>query len=106
MRMMSSKSSSAGAAHGGRAGDAGVGEDYVEFAEFFGDLLEDGLAGFGVGDVATEADGVGAEVGEGGVEGLLISTGDGDMGAFLNEETGCGEADAAVASGDKGFLSC
>ena len=104
--MTSSKSSSAVLPTGVDAGDAGVGEDDVEFAELFADLLEYGLAGLGVGDVAAEADGFGAEVGEGGVEGLLISAGNGDLSAFLDEETGCGEADAAVASGDKGFLSC
>jgi hypothetical protein len=49
---------------------------------------------------------LGAEAGEGGVEGLQISAGDGDLGAFFDEPTGCGETDAAIASGNKGFLSC
>ena len=106
MRMICSKSSSAVLPDRGGAGDAGVGEDDVEFTEFFGDLLEDGLAGFGVSDVAAEADSVGAEIGEGSVEGLLISAGDGDLRAFLDEETGCGEADSAVTSRNKSFLSC
>jgi hypothetical protein len=69
-------------------------------------LLKDGLAGFRVGDVALERDGIRAELGDRGVEGLLIAASDGDLCAFLDEETGGGEADAAVASGDKGFLSC
>jgi hypothetical protein len=37
-----------GAAGRSAAGNAGVGEDDVEFAELLADLLEDSLAGFGV----------------------------------------------------------
>ncbi len=95
-----------GAANLGCAGNACVGEDDVELAELFAYLFEDGLAGLGVGDVALEADGVGAELGDGGVEGLLISASNGDVSAFFNEEECGGETDSAVASGDKSFLSC
>jgi hypothetical protein len=37
---------------------------------------------------------------------LLIATRDRDLSAFRDEKAGCGQSDAAIASGNESFLAC
>ena len=70
------------------AGDAGVGKDYVKFPEIFGEGCEEPLAAFRNGEVSTVAACVGSELSDRLIQGLLVATGDGNQGAFRDEETG------------------
>ena len=88
------------------AGDAGICEDDVEPAEISGKCCEEPLAVFGYGDVCAVAARARSKFGDSFVQRLLVTAGNGDLGAFRNENAGSGKTDAAVASGDESFLSC
>ena len=88
------------------AGDAGICEDDVEFAEIFGKCSEELLAVFGYGDICTVPACARSEFGDGLVKRLLVTSGNRNLGAFSNEKAGGGKTDAAVSSGDESFFSC
>ena len=88
------------------SGDAGVGKDNVEFPEIFGQGCEELLAVFSNRDVCTVATSVWSEFCHRFIERLLVATGNGDLCAFSNEESGCGQTDATVTARDKSLFPC
>jgi hypothetical protein len=93
-----------GRAGGRPAGDAGVGKHHVEFPEIFGQGCEELFAVFRNSDVCTVATHVWSEFCYRFVERLLVATGNGDLCAFSNEQSGGGQTDATVTAGDKGLF--
>jgi hypothetical protein len=92
---------------GGSAGplDAGIVERHVDPAVGVHRDIEGSLHLAGVGDVATDGDGLAAGFGDepGGFGvGLLVGVGDDYRGAFAGEREGGGAADAAGGTGDEG----
>ena len=95
----------------GRAGrrpasNACIGEDDVKFAEVFGEISEELLAVFHNCNVGAIAVRFRSEFGDRFIQCLLIATRNCDFRAFRDEKAGCGQADAAVASGNESLFAC
>src|SRR5262252_340213 len=88
------------------AGDARIGKDDVKFAEILGECREEPLAIFRNGDVGAVAASVRPKFSDGFVQRLLVATGDGNLRAFSDEKSCCGQTDAAVTAGNKSLLAC
>ena len=88
------------------ASDAGIGEDDVKFAKVFGEFSEELLAVLRNRNVGAIAVRFRSEFGDRFIQRLLITAGNCDFSAFRDEKAGCGQADAAVASGNECLLAC
>ncbi len=84
------------------AADAGIGEDNVKIAKLFSRFSESFLRGCNIGHVDLQRQHVATKSFDGGGKGLWIAAGNGDLGAFVDEDAGGGKADAAVSAGDDG----
>ena len=95
-----------GAASRCTAGDAGIGEYDVELAEILGEFSEELLTVLRNRNVGAIAVRFRSQLGDRFIQCLLIATRNCDFSAFRNEKAGCGQADAAVASGNESLLAC
>lgn len=88
------------------ARNACIGKDDVEFAEVFGEFSEKLLAVLCNRNVGAIAVRFRSQLGDRFIQCLLIATCNCDFRAFRDEKAGCGQADAAVASGNESLLAC
>src|SRR5215472_17980963 len=87
-------------------GNTCVGENDIELAESPGKIPEEPLAVRCHCNVSAIAVCARAEFGDRLIQRLLVAAGDGDFGAFCDEETGSGKTDAAVTSSNEGLFTC
>src|SRR6185437_5575295 len=87
------------------AGDAGIGEDDVKLSEIFGKLNKKLLAVLRHSNVGSVAARTRSQFRDCSIQGLFVTARDGDLSAFGNKKTRCGQTDAAVASGNQSFLT-
>ena len=79
-------------------------EDDVKFAKVFGEFSEELLAVLRNRNVSPIAVRFRSQLGDRFIQCLLIATRNCDFRAFRDEKAGCGQADAAVASGNESLL--
>ena len=95
-----------GRASGRPARNACIGEDDVEFAKVFGEFSEKPLAVLRNRNVSAIAVRFRSQLGDRFIQCLLIATCNCNFRAFRDENAGCGQADAAVASGNESLFAC
>ena len=88
------------------ARNACVSEDDVKFAKVLGQFNEELLAVLRNRNVSAIAMRFRSQLGDRFIQCLLIATRNCDFGAFRDEKAGCGQADAAVASGNESLFAC
>src|SRR5208283_1254286 len=74
---------------------------FADLAEILGKIREEPLAVVRHGNVGAVAARVGSQFGDCIIQRLLVSAGNRYFGAFCNENSGGGQADAAVSAGDE-----
>ena len=84
---------------------AGVGKENVDAAFLLLDRLVETIEIGQIGDIAAHRGHILADLLYGGVEFSLAPAGNEYVGAFVGESLGCGQADAAVASGNDSYFS-
>ena len=87
------------------ARNAGISEDDVKLAKVFGEFSEKPLAVLRNRNVSAIAVRFRSQLGDRFIECLLIATRNCDFRAFRDEKAGCGQTDAAVASGNESLFA-
>ena len=88
------------------ARNACIGEDDVKFAKVFGEISEELLAVLRNRNVGAIAVRFRSQLGDCFIQCLLIATRNCEFSAFRDEKARCGQADAAVASGNESLFAC
>ena len=101
VRITCSKASSVGAAQRRAAGNAGIGEDDVELAEFLHALPDRGFGRGNVGGIGDDRERVRPKLLRGRIQRRLVAPGDDDARALRDEHARGRQPDAAVAAGDQ-----